>query len=78
MLSKKVLRTFSSEMQSAVRILCPPNADKGHACGLSSVFSEAHVPGENGFHFLRACGRERCEAFPQDERAPSPGSALFL
>ena len=53
--------TFSSRMQSAARRICPLQADKSHTCGLRSVFSDAHVAGENRFQFFRACGRELCE-----------------
>ena len=60
---KVALATFSSRKQSAARRIHPPQADESHTCGLRSVFSEAHVPGENGSHFFRACGRELCEAF---------------
>ena len=27
------------------------------------VFSDVHATGENDLHFIRACGRELCEAF---------------
>ena len=41
-------------MQSAAS-----HAQSAHACGLSSVFPEAHVPGKNGFAFsFAACGRQ--------------------
>ena len=55
--------TFSSGMQPAARRICPAEADKFHTCGPRSVFVHAHVAAENQFVFLRACGRELCEAF---------------
>ena len=51
------------ELRPHARTRCPPEAANSHTVRPRSVFPDAQVAGENGFHFLRACGRELCEAF---------------
>ena len=43
-----------------------PHALRSHACGLRRVFSEAHVPGKNGFYLILppAGGKTLSRAFP--------------
>ncbi len=61
---EKPLRGFPTiGLQSAARIICPPKADKFHTCSLRSIFRHVHAAAENNFDFIRACGRELCEAF---------------
>jgi len=49
--------------------LCPVGQSEGygacadeHARSARSIFREAHVPAKNVPDFIRACGRELCEA----------------
>ena len=61
---RKRLCLFRREkLRPHARTRCPPEAANSHTVRPGSVFPDAHVAGENGFHFLRACGRELCEAF---------------
>jgi len=50
-------------LQSAARIICLLKADKFHTCSLSCIFRHVRAAPENDFDFIRACGRELCEAF---------------
>ncbi len=45
------------------RTRCPPRADNSHVCGPRGIFPDVHAAGKNGSHWIRACGRELCEAF---------------
>ena len=61
---RKRLCLFRREkLRPHARTRCPPEAANSHTVRPRSVFPDAQVAGENGFHFLRACGRELCEAF---------------
>ena len=46
------------------------HAQSAHACGLSSVFSEAHVPEKNAIpSYFATCGRQNsAEGFPLCKR----------
>ena len=55
-LSQKVTSTFCDTQQAAACIMRPLQADTCHTCGLSSIFSHAHVAGENRFYLF--CGLE--------------------
>ena len=62
--AKSALLRFRLAAKTPLRSLAPPLPNKpaslgfvwvpidSHACGLSSVFSDAHVAGKNRFHFL--------------------------
>ncbi len=50
-------------LQSAARIICAPAARKFHTCSLRSIFSAAHVAGENDRTFFRRCGGETLRGF---------------
>ena len=51
------------DLQSAARIICPPQTDKFHTGSLSGIFSHAHVARENDFISLPPAGGKLCEAF---------------
>ena len=73
---RKRLCLFRREkLRPHARTRCPPEAANSHTVRPRSVFPDAQVAGENGFHFLRACGRELCEAFSTSSGACPSGQA---
>ena len=50
-------------LQSAARIICAPRAHKFHTCSLRSIFSAAHVAGENDRDFLSPLRRRNSTRF---------------
>ena len=74
----KVRGTLSTDkMQPGARTRCPLQADLSYTSGPRSVFDHVHAAVENGFDFLRACGRELCEALstvcPRAGKFPARG-----
>ena len=68
----KTLRFFPTKgLQSAARIICPPQTDKFHTGSLRGIFSYAHVARENDFISLPPAGGKLCEAFLTHCKAPS-------
>ena len=59
-LQKKAKGPFPARGCSPLRALAC--GGRSHTCGPSSVFCQVHAPAKDGFEFLRACGRELCEA----------------
>ena len=57
-------------LQSAARIICAPTARKFHTCSLRSIFSAAHVAGENDFTFFRRAGGETLRGFGTAQKNP--------
>ena len=65
-------------MQPVARTHCPPAADDSHTYGLRSIFSGAHVTGENDLILFRASERETLRGFFDTlNRADRERSALF-
>ena len=75
---EKPLRGFPTGwMQPVARTHRPPAADDSHTYGLRSIFSGAHVTGENDLILFRASERETLRGFFDTLRrgglmAPSP------
>ena len=68
--------TFSTEAQPAARRIRPLQADKSHTRGPQSIFSDAHVAGENEFHLIRAIRRKLREAFSTSSNKHLEGFSL--
>ncbi len=70
-LSKNPCGVFRQRGCSPLRALAVLT-DDSHTYGLRSIFSGAHVTGENDGTLFRACGRETLRGFFDEREKPGP------